>query len=66
MVDLDCLFFTRYIINMSDGSMKPIEEINVGDEVLSIDLPFFFDEDLGYSEWKFLYNETYGQFTRND
>ena len=36
---------------MSDGTMKPIEEINVGDEVLSIDLPGLPDEDLGFSEW---------------
>ena len=45
-------FLPGTLINMSDGSMKPIEEINVGDEVLSIDLPGLPDEDLGYSEWK--------------
>tara|TARA_Y100000034_G_scaffold128300_1_gene182625 strand:- start:9 stop:485 length:477 start_codon:yes stop_codon:yes gene_type:complete len=37
---------------MSDGTTKPIEDINVGDEVMSIDLPGLPDEDLGYSEWK--------------
>tara|TARA_Y100000592_G_scaffold95834_1_gene163148 strand:- start:63 stop:1577 length:1515 start_codon:yes stop_codon:yes gene_type:complete len=39
-------------IQMSDGTTKLIENINVGDEVLSIDLPGLPDEDLGYSEWK--------------
>ena len=37
---------------MSDGTEKPIEEINVGDEVMSLDLPGLPDEDLGYLEWK--------------
>jgi hypothetical protein len=37
---------------MSDGTSKPIEEINVGDEVMSLDLPGLPDEDLGYLEWK--------------
>ena len=37
---------------MSDGGTKPIEDINVGDEVMSMDLPGLPDEDLGYSEWK--------------
>jgi len=45
-------FLPGTLINMSDGTMKPIEEVNVGDEVLSIDLPGLPDEDLGYSEWK--------------
>ena len=45
-------FLPGTLINMSDGSMKPIEEINVGDEVLSIDLPGLPDEDLGYGIWK--------------
>ena len=37
---------------MSDGTTKPIEDINVGDEVMSMDLPGLPDEDLGYLEWK--------------
>ena len=32
--------------------MKNIEDINVGDEVMSLDLPGLPDEDLGYLEWK--------------
>ena len=39
-------------IQMSDGTTKLIENINVGDEVTSIDLPGLPDEDLGYSKWK--------------
>jgi len=39
-------------IKMSDGSMKNIEDINVGDEVLSVIIPDLPDEDLGYNEWK--------------
>jgi hypothetical protein len=37
---------------MGDKTSKPIEEINVGDEVMSLDLPGLPDEDLGYLEWK--------------
>ena len=37
---------------MADGTSKPIEDINVGDEVISLDLPGLPDEDLGYLEWK--------------
>ena len=37
---------------MGDSTSKPIEDINVGDEVLSLDLPGLPDEDLGYLEWK--------------
>jgi hypothetical protein len=37
---------------MADKTAKPIEEINVGDEVMSLDLPGLPDEDLGYLEWK--------------
>ena len=45
-------FLPGTLIVMSDGSSKPIEEINVGDEVMSMDLPGLPDEDLGYLEWK--------------
>ena len=45
-------FLPGTIIKMSDGTEKSIEEINVGDEVMSLDLPGLPDEDLGYSEWK--------------
>ena len=45
-------FLPGTLILMSDGTTKPIEDINVGDEVMSIDLPGLPDEDLGYSEWK--------------
>jgi len=45
-------FLPGTLILMSDGSSKPIEEINVGDEVMSLDLPGLPDEDLGYLEWK--------------
>jgi hypothetical protein len=37
---------------MSDKTSKPIEDINVGDEVMSLDLPGLPDEDLGYLKWK--------------
>ena len=39
-------------IQMADGSEKDIEDVNVGDEVLSVVLPGLPDEDLGYLEWK--------------
>jgi len=45
-------FLPGTLILMSDGTTKPIEEINVGDVVTSIDLPGLPDEDLGYLEWK--------------
>ena len=45
-------FLPGTLILMSDGGTKPIEDINVGDEVMSMDLPGLPDEDLGYSEWK--------------
>jgi hypothetical protein len=45
-------FLPGTLIVMSDGDTKPIEEINVGDEVMSLDLPGLPDEDLGYLEWK--------------
>jgi len=45
-------FLPGTLILMSDGTTKPIEEINVGDEVMSLDLPGLPDEDLGYLEWK--------------
>ena len=45
-------FLPGTLITMSDFTTKPIEEINVGDEVLSLNLPGLPDEDLGYLEWK--------------
>jgi hypothetical protein len=45
-------FLPGTLILMSDRTSKPIEEINVGDEVMSLDLPGLPDEDLGYLEWK--------------
>jgi len=45
-------FLPGTLIVMSDGSEKPIEEINVGDEVLSVIIPDLPDEDLGYEVWK--------------
>mgnify|MGYP001307261593 CR=1 FL=1 len=45
-------FLPGTLIQMADDTVKLIEEINVGDEVLSIDLPGLPDEDLGYHEWK--------------
>lgn len=45
-------FLPGTLILMSDKTTKPIEEINVGDEVMSLDLPGLPDEDLGYLEWK--------------
>ena len=45
-------FLPGTLILMSDGITKPIEEVNVGDEVMSLDLPGLPDEDLGYLEWK--------------
>ena len=45
-------FLPGTLIRMGDSTSKPIEDINVGDEVLSLDLPGLPDEDLGYLEWK--------------
>jgi hypothetical protein len=45
-------FLPGTLILMADDTAKPIEEINVGDEVMSLDLPGLPDEDLGYLEWK--------------
>jgi hypothetical protein len=45
-------FLPETLIRMSDGSDKKIEDINVGDEVLSVIIPDLPDEDLGYNEWK--------------
>ncbi len=45
-------FLPGTLILMADKTAKPIEEINVGDEVMSLDLPGLPDEDLGYLEWK--------------
>ena len=45
-------FLPGTLILMADDTAKPIEEINVGDEVMSLDIPGLPDEDLGYLEWK--------------
>jgi hypothetical protein len=45
-------FLPGTLILMADKTAKPIEDINVGDEVMSLDLPGLPDEDLGYLEWK--------------
>ena len=45
-------FLPGTLILMADKTTKPIEDINVGDEVMSLDLPGLPDEDLGYLEWK--------------
>jgi len=45
-------FLPGTMIRMSDGSEKDIEDLNVGDEVLSVIIPDLPDEDLGYNEWK--------------
>jgi hypothetical protein len=45
-------FLPGTLILMADETAKPIEDINVGDEVMSLDLPGLPDEDLGYLEWK--------------
>ena len=41
-----------YMIRMANGTEKDIEDINVGDDVLSVIIPNLPDEDLGYSVWK--------------
>lgn len=45
-------FLPGTMIQMSDGTEKDIEDINVGDEVLSVVIPDLPDEDLGYGMWK--------------
>ncbi|MBC8428564.1 hypothetical protein H8D04_01635 [bacterium] len=45
-------FLPGTLILMADKTSKPIEDVNVGDEVMSLDLPGLPDEDLGYLEWK--------------
>jgi hypothetical protein len=45
-------FLPGTMIQMSDGTEKDIEEVNVGDEVLSVIIPNLPDEDLGYGVWK--------------
>ena len=45
-------FLPGTMIQMSDGSEQDIEDINIGDEVLSVVIPNLPDEDLGYSTWK--------------
>lgn len=39
-------------IKMANNEERNIEDVSVGDEVLSLILPGLPDEDLGYSEWK--------------
>ena len=45
-------FLPETLVRMADGSDKKIEDLYVGDEVLSIKLEGLPDEDLGYSAWK--------------
>ena len=45
-------FLPGTMIRMADGTEKDIEDINVGDDVLSVIIPDLPDEDLGYSVWK--------------
>ena len=44
-------FLPGTLIQMGDGTSEYIENLNVGDELLSIDLPGLPDEDLGRDEW---------------
>jgi len=44
-------FLPGTLIHMADGTTKLIENLNVGEEVLSIDLPNLPDEDLGREVW---------------
>ena len=44
-------FLPGTLIQMSDGTSEYIENLNVGDEVLSLDLPGLPDEDLGRDVW---------------
>ena len=45
-------FLPGTMIKMADGTEKDIEEVSVGDKVLSVIIPDLPDEDLGYHEWK--------------
>ena len=45
-------FLPGTMIRMADGTEKDIEDITVGDEILSSIIPNLPDEDLGYNEWK--------------
>ena len=45
-------FLPGTMIKMADGTEKDIEDINVGDKVLSVVIPDLPDEDLGYNVWK--------------
>ena len=54
------MFFTLpTLIQMGDGTSEYIENLNVGDEVLSLDLPGLPDEDLGRDVWMPLHLERY-------
>ena len=44
-------FLPGTLIQMGDGTSEYIENLNVGDEVLSLDLPGLPDEDLGRDVW---------------
>ena len=39
------------MVHMGDNTTKLIEDLNVGEEVLSLDLPNLPDEDLGREVW---------------
>ena len=45
-------FLPGTMIRMANGTEKDIEDINVGDDVLSVIIPNLPDEDLGYNVWK--------------
>ncbi len=45
-------FTTDTLIRMADGSEKAIEDVSVGEEVMSVKIPNLPDEDLGYNVWK--------------
>lgn len=40
------------LIRMSDGTEKAIEDVNIGEEVMTVVIPNLPDEDLGYGIWK--------------
>ena len=39
-------------VKMADGSEKNMEDINIGDDVMTVIIPNLPDEDLGYGIWK--------------
>ena len=52
-------FLPGTLIQMGDGTSEYIENLNVGDEVLSLDLPGLPDEDLGRDVWMGLHLGSY-------